>query len=286
MSRNVKIVALFFGLFGFVFFASNASGKECQLIYARVYSDPGIALQTWGNAPLRKTMSSALQCNIILKAYNDEKKLRKDIDSGKIDFASLKDFSYYLVKKKHGDIKPVAISLTRIYPEGKLSLYYSGYLLSLKSNQGIQSIDDIALKNIGFLSLTSTSGFILPYLFLKSKNINFQLRFFNDDDDKLFQALLNKHIDVVATWDDVILRNPHPGIKIIKKFENIPNPPIVTIRTLSPEKFQILQNALIKTTLYGQRNSTKGYGMPVEGMYNNLFKKFDNYCENFPENCL
>lgn len=284
---NLKILTLFFGLFSF-FVTSFASGKECQMTYARAYSNPEMALQTWNDAQLRKVMSSALQCDIALKAYSSEKKLREDIDKGKINFASLKDFSYYLVKRKHNDIKLIAISLTHRYPTGKLSMYYSGYLLSLKNNDSIQSIDNIAGKRIGFLSPTSTSGFILPYLFLKSKKIQFDKtsRFFNDNDDELYQALLSNHVDIIATWDDVILRNPHTNIKIIKKFKNIPNPPLLAIKPLSAEKLQILQNALVNTIFHSQKNPTKGYGIPVEDMYSDLFKNFDNYCKDLPENCI
>lgn len=263
----------------------------CTLTLGRFAINPSDALQKWAQSPLRAAMNKATGCDVIYKPFASTQQLQQAAIHHQVDLAFLKDFNYYMVKKNDPEIKPLAVALSYRLQDKKLSPYYTGYLLSLITNKNIQSIADLAGKKIGFLSPYSTSGFVIPFMFFHDKKINYstyfsQITFYDGHDDNLYQALLNGKVDVIATWDDVVIRNKVGPIRILKSFTDIPNPAFVVINPISNEKFKALQEAIIKVPYkMNVKYPAQGYVLPQSGMYDSLFKMFDRFCEIKPDVC-
>ena len=121
------------------------------------------------------------------------------LGSGSVDFGIIPPFSSLLAQKQ-SNAKPILTS------KGKTGK--SGYTAELyvRKDSGIKSLQDVKGKKVAFVDPSSSSGYIYPGAMLVNaglnldKDISYQ---FSGGHDKSLQLLLNKDVDVIATFDGV-----------------------------------------------------------------------------------
>ena len=121
------------------------------------------------------------------------------IGSGSVDFGIIPPFSAVLAQKQ-SNAKPL---LTSKGKSGK-----SGYTAELyvRKDSGIKSLQDVKGKKVAFVDPSSSSGYIYPGAMLVKAGINLDKDIsyqFSGGHDKSLQLLLNKDVDVIATFDGV-----------------------------------------------------------------------------------
>lgn len=121
------------------------------------------------------------------------------IGSGSVDFGIIPPFSAVLAQKQ-SNAKPL---LTSKGKSGK-----AGYTAELyvRKDSGIKSLQDVKGKKVAFVDPSSSSGYIYPGAMLVKAGINLDKDIsyqFSGGHDKSLQLLLNKDVDVIATFDGV-----------------------------------------------------------------------------------
>ena len=121
------------------------------------------------------------------------------IGSGSVDFGIIPPFSAVLAQKQ-SNAKPI---LTSKGISGK-----PGYTAELyvRKDSGIKSLQDVKGKKVAFVDPSSSSGYIYPGAMLVKAGINLDKDIsyqFSGGHDKSLQLLLNKDVDVIATFDGV-----------------------------------------------------------------------------------
>ena len=91
--------------------------------------------------------------------------------------------------------------LTRMQPTGDTG-YYS--VMVARADSGIESIEDLEGKHLGFADPNSTSGFLIPSIELPEQGYNLEEYFsetsFNGGHENNVLAVLNGDIDAGVTW--------------------------------------------------------------------------------------
>ena len=121
------------------------------------------------------------------------------IGSGSVDFGIIPPFSAVLAQKQ-SNAQPLLAS------KGKTGK--SGYTAELyvRKDSGIKSLEDVKGKKVAFVDPSSSSGYIYPGAMLVKAGINLDKDIsyqFSGGHDKSLQLLLNKDVDVIATFDGV-----------------------------------------------------------------------------------
>ena len=121
------------------------------------------------------------------------------IGSGSVDFGIIPPFSALLAQKQ-SNAQPL---LTSKGTTGK-----PGYTAELyvRKDSGIKSLQDVKGKKVAFVDPSSSSGYIYPGAMLVKAGINLEKDIsyqFSGGHDKSLQLLLNRDVDVIATFDGV-----------------------------------------------------------------------------------
>ena len=119
--------------------------------------------------------------------------------SGSVDFGIIPPFSSLLAQKQ-SSAKPILTSKGKTGKPGYTAELY------VRKDSGIKSLQDVKGKKVAFVDPSSSSGYIYPGAMLVEaglnldKDISYQ---FSGGHDKSLQLLLNKDVDVIATFDGV-----------------------------------------------------------------------------------
>ena len=121
------------------------------------------------------------------------------LGSGSVDFGIIPPFSTLLAQKQ-SNAKPILTSKGKTGKPGYTAELY------VRKDSGIKSLQDVKGKKVAFVDPSSSSGYIYPGAMLVEaglnldKDISYQ---FSGGHDKSLQLLLNKDVDVIATFDGV-----------------------------------------------------------------------------------
>ena len=121
------------------------------------------------------------------------------LGSGRVDFGIIPPFSSLLAQKQ-SNAKPILTSKGKTGKPGYTAELY------VRKDSGIKSLQDVKGKKVAFVDPSSSSGYIYPGAMLVNaglnldKDISYQ---FSGGHDKSLQLLLNKDVDVIATFDGV-----------------------------------------------------------------------------------
>lgn len=194
------------------------------------------------------------------------------------DFAFLSTFAYIQAKKTF-DVN-IALQVVR-YGEA----FYRGQFITRKDS-GINKLEDIDGKIIGYTDATSTSGYVYPAALLKEKGINPEKYILTGGHPQAVTALYQGTVDVACTYwspaKDGIpqdarknLINTFPDViektKIIGFTDWIPNDTVTFRKNFPPEIQEEIADALLKIV-----KSEKG-GSVMYDLYNiNDFQRTDD----------
>lgn len=170
--------------------------------------------------------------------------------AGKVEMAYLGPFSYVKAKQRNPNLEPIVAHIEK--STGR-PWYTSTIIVNIDS--GIERIEDLKWKRFGFVSESSTSGYLFPSAHLKQSGLNPDRDFseikYAGSHDNNAAALAAGEVDAIAIDKSTYLLAKEAGIipeyqyRIIWESEPIPNSPIV-ISSQLPMSFKLeLKKALI-----------------------------------------
>lgn len=172
------------------------------------------------------------------------------------DIAIINSFSYLLAHEKYG-----AKAVLRVIRTGNQA-YYRGQII-VRTDSGIERLEDLNGKSIAYVDASSASGYILPSNLLKKKGIKPSRETFAMKHDNVVIMVYQKQVDAGATF----YSPPHPvtgepldarsrvkkqypdvfeKIKILALTDSLPNDPVVFRKGMSPFMIERIKNALLK----------------------------------------
>ncbi len=183
--------------------------------------------------------------------------LTKDYDTsidllveGKVEMAYLGPFSYVKAKERNPELEPIVAHIEK--STGR-PWYTSTMIVNTES--GIENLADLKGKRFGFVSKSSTSGYLFPLAYLQTNGLNPESDFieviYADSHDRNAALLAEGKVDAIAVNKSTYILAqksgvlPEPKYRLIWESEPIPSSPIV-ISSQLPEtlKFE-LKKALI-----------------------------------------
>lgn len=181
--RKPRRVGLFVGLVGLflvaaivagliVFFSNRESipsGPPLYYAHPPTYSPENIKK---GFAPLTKYLQRKIDRRVEVVVTKDYATLKDDLIKGSIHFANLSPLLFVQARNQTPDIVPL---VSHTY-EGART--YQGYLVT-RTDSGISSAEEISGHHFCYVDRGSTSGYLLPRQFLRSKGL---------DPDRVFKA--------------------------------------------------------------------------------------------------
>ena len=172
--------------------------------------------------------------------------------SGKVDIGSLPPLAYVLAKDQNA-----ADVMLKTVRKGSIT-YHSMFVT--RADSGIKKIEDAKGKRIAFVDPTSTSGYLFPAAYLKSKGINptndsfFSRSIFAGAHDSAIKAVYSGDVDVAAVYDDArdkVVKVPaykDVMTKVVKIGDagEIPNDTLSVRSSLDPALVAKIKAALIE----------------------------------------
>ncbi len=185
----------------------------------------------------------------------DIKTMVKWLKSGKVDLYFDSPYPAFLVSEASG----AAVILSRW--KGGVSSYNS-VIITLR-NQGIKEINDLRGKTIAFEENFSTSGYMLPYSYLKQqglilteKNANTQsfsnnetAYVFSGSDNNSLQWVISGRVDAMAMGSvdfEQLPQETRQQFMVIGKTRSVPRHLVVISPTLSKNKVTRLKKILLQ----------------------------------------
>ena len=169
------------------------------------------------------------------------------LGSGSVDFGIIPPFSSLLAQKQ-SSAKPILTSKGKTGKPGYTAELY------VRKDSGIKSLQDVKGKKVAFVDPSSSSGYIYPGAMLVEaglnldKDISYQ---FSGGHDKSLQLLLNKDVDVIATFDGVEERyakdfpQAKTDIQKLATSDMIPGVMVTTSSKMDKELQEKLEKALL-----------------------------------------
>lgn len=183
----------------------------------------------------------------VAKDYNTAVEL---LVTGKVEMAYLGPLTYIKAKKLNPEIQPILAPIEK--STGRP--WYTSIIIA-NSAKGIKTIQDLKAKQFGFVSKSSTSGYLVPIVHLKKSGIEPERDFagvqYSGSHDKAEADLEAGIVDAIADSKPSYLKGQKSGklldkkYKIIWESEPIPLSPIVISKKLSPPLVTEIKEALI-----------------------------------------
>jgi phosphonate transport system substrate-binding protein len=168
----------------------------------------------------------------------------------KVQMAYLGPLTYIEAKERNPNIEPIVAHI-----EKRTGRPWYNSVIIVKADSGIESLKDLVGVRFGFVSPSSTSGFLMPISHLIENGINppedFTVIEYAGGHDKNVMALIEGKVDAIAIDYPSYLefknlnQLPPEQYKVIWESDPIPNAPLVILSQL-PANFKIeLKKALI-----------------------------------------
>ncbi|MBK1986227.1 phosphate/phosphite/phosphonate ABC transporter substrate-binding protein [Sphaerospermopsis aphanizomenoides BCCUSP55] len=196
---------------------------------------------------LQKTIKQPIIFQIT-KSYEDAVDL---LATEQVDMGYLAPLTYIKCQERNPNIHPLVLPIDQITGRP----WYTAVIVA-NSAQGIKSLKDLKGKRFGFVSPSSTSGFLMPMQAMKAQGIdptrNFSGIRYSGSHDQAETDLVNGVVDAIADDKASFLRSqkagklPTTNYKIIWESYPIPTAPIViNVKKFSPAALSQLREALI-----------------------------------------
>lgn len=190
--------------------------------------------------------------NVQLQMVDDYDAAIEMLVDGKAQMGILGPFSYIKANQLDPGIEPIAAS---IYEETQRPWYTSVIVTLPKS--GIQTIADLKGKRFGFVSSSSTSGFLVPSYAFKQAGLvpetDFAEVVYTGNHDQSLVDLAAGKVDAVSVEKSSLDRAEEEGVLqegdyiVLWESDPIPESPFVVNEDFPPELIDTLKSALINS---------------------------------------
>lgn len=195
---------------------------------------------------LTKTLSLPVKITLT-KDYQESIDL---LVEGKVEIAYLGPFSYIKAKERNPNLEPLVAHIEK----STARPWYTSAII-VNTEAGINNLEDLKGKKFGFVSKSSTSGFLVPSAHFKELKIEPERDFagveYVGGHDNNLEALIAGKVDAIAVDKLTYLeffdagKLPEEKYKLIWESNPIPNSPIVISSQLPSKLKSQLQIAFI-----------------------------------------
>ena len=172
--------------------------------------------------------------------------------NGDVDVANLSPVPYVMAKDRNPDIRLLVTCLQMSKDGTRSTDSYGGYILALKSNSDVNSIEDLRGKPFGFVKVESSSGFKYPNVLLQNNGVNYKTDFsksyFLGSHPRVTDAIARGSIQAGATWDFNWgeAKKKHGDVfKVIAKTPRIPNLCVAVHQNVPSDVADKMRKALV-----------------------------------------
>lgn len=203
--------------------------------------------------PMLDWLTERTGCQFISVGSANYDAVVEQLVTGKVQLAELGPVTYVLATQRSPHVRLLLTTLIWNIEKTKLVDSYYGYILTLKSNKEINTIEDLKGKPFGFVNLDSTSGYVYPNALLRKQGINPKTFFgklhFLGSHPNVTDAIVAQSIVAGATWQPNLINavKKHGDVfKVVLQTPLIPNMCIVTHPSL-PEAIRTKIEQLLPT---------------------------------------
>ena len=227
---------------------------------------------------LGKYLQESLNLPVNIQLTEDYDNSIELLVQGKVEMAYLGPFSYVKAKEQNAELEPIVAHLEK--STGR-PWYTSTIVVNIDSE--IKTLEDLKGKRFGFVSKSSTSGYLFPAAHLKKNGFNLEqdftkINYAGSHNNNVAQLATGK-LDAIAIDKSTYLLAQKAGeisgqkYRMIWESQPIPNPPMV-ISSKLPEKFKLdLKKSFINApydlfSLVG--NQSDGYTLVQDEDYESI----------------
>jgi phosphonate transport system substrate-binding protein len=242
--RSGLLLLLVLSLLGWphpVSFAENLAADGKPIVYFGVIPRYNPMVMYRNYQPLMDYLTEQTDYHFELKLARSYPETVNDLREGKTQLASLGDVTFFEAYSGFG-----AVPLVR--PLNKLGKPTYRSKIVIRSNSPIQSLADLKGKTFAFGSPHSTSGNLIPRLFLFRNGITlFDFADYRNlkSHTAVAKAVLKGKADAGAVKDVVLERYSRYGLRELASSESIPSVPIVAHPSADPRMLQQVRQTLL-----------------------------------------
>ncbi|MBU6189230.1 MAG: phosphate/phosphite/phosphonate ABC transporter substrate-binding protein [Betaproteobacteria bacterium] len=196
--------------------------------------------------PLYRRVCDQVGCDLDLTVANDWAGIAVALANQQIDVAQMGPWGYVLAKQK-GEAQAIAMLLI----EGRD--YYKAIVVGRPGLEVKNFPDDAKGMSMQMLDVGSTSGWLVPTHFLRSRGINPRTYFGRYGEGASAaaaqMATIGGQVDLATGWDthrNTMIRNGQikpDANRVVWESEPLPNEPVVVRRGFDPDLAKRLQSA-------------------------------------------
>ncbi len=200
---------------------------------------------------LTEYLSNSLQQPVTLEGVNDYNQAVELLVEEKVQVVRLGPLTYIEAKQRNPLIEPIVAAINE---DTNRPWYQSAIVVN--TNSGIQTLDDLRGKRIGFVSQLSTSGYMFAAVHLLEQGFDLENDFatveYLKSHSKTLAALLEGQVDVAVIQLEAYNQAKAEGkipdnYQVIWESEPIPESPIVVSQKLPSELITALKDAFISS---------------------------------------
>lgn len=221
--------------------AESGFSVEKPVIYFGVIPRYNPMVMYHNYQPLMDYLTEKTDYRFELKLARNYSDTVKDLREGKTQLASLGDVTFFEAYSSFG-----ALPLVR--PLNKLGVPSYRSKIVVRGNSPIQSLTDLKGKTFAFGSPHSTSGNLIPRLFLFQHGITlFDFADYRNlgSHTAVAKAVLKGKVDAGAVKDVVLERYRRYGMRELAASESIPSVPIVARPAADPRMLRQVKQTLL-----------------------------------------
>ncbi len=198
--------------------------------------------------PIRLYLEEQLGIPIEMDATDSYVSLIEGMQNETIDIGWYGAFSY-IAAESEMELTPLIVQQRK-----DTGIYYNSLIITLKDS-GIHTIEELEDKRFAFVDAGSTSGFVLPYALLKSRNIAYETFLgeivYAGSHDQVLANLLHNKVDAGAIssiqYSNLIEKGivNEEDMTVIWRSENIPGSPFVARSELDKEIQESFSKAML-----------------------------------------
>lgn len=191
--------------------------------------------------PIMDYLTEQTPYHFELKLAQDYSQAVEYLKRGEVQLASLGDVTFFEANRGFG-------ALPIVRPLNEMGRPYYRSIIIVAKDSPLEKLDDLRGKSFAFSNLHSTSGNLIPRVYLFKNGITlFDLeRYENlDSHDAVAKAVLKGKVDAGAVKDVVAYRYQEHGLKFLASSDPIPAVPIVVRPDADPALVAEVRKALL-----------------------------------------
>jgi phosphate/phosphite/phosphonate ABC transporter binding protein len=201
-----------------------------------------------GFYPFAQYLAEKTGNEVKLLGFEDEQMLKDKLGCGNLNLAILTSTAYASAKGDYPALQYIGTGQTM--DEGQARSFYFGFIVTVASSR-ITNLREARGKKIGYVSISSSSGYNYPRAYLRNQFIDpdsfFGSSLFLNSHDNVVAAVHDGAVDVGVTWDLSLLKGKQKYgdvFRVLDKYGPIVNHALVAHQSLNADDIRIVREAI------------------------------------------